>query len=284
MYNVIDKAMQLLEGKEAFTREGKSLDLYNFMGTECKTIAEVASTNRITDRAAAVGVLQSPEASYDLRYLAWKSLHASNDDHSTDVMIAFQIMDDQRIQLAMPDGEPWQELHITLGYFGEPTENNTREKLVELTKSLADSFMPFAAKASGLGRFSSDDGDDACVVLMDDVMFPLIYERMQELCRGLEIDYSPTHGYTPHMTLGYLNKESKMPLQRWSIMSLPIQSLALHWGTEVLPFALSWSAPEPSELKDVYHGTGNIPPKRKKGKAVIRRNRFLAQRLGAKDE
>lgn len=263
--------------------ESKSIETYNFMGTPCKSVDEVAETNRISKKAAAFGILQSPDASNLLRALAMKALHAYQGEHSTDVMIAFEIEDDVAAQLALPDGDPPEELHITLGYFGEASNTITRESMLILAHQLAREVPPMDVLLNGIGRFSSEDGDDACVVLIDHPLLPSIYTRMLDLANELQVNYQPSHGYTPHLTLGWLNREAKMPTQRWTPIKVRIASIALHYGNDVHPIPLSWHGskmddPQPlprDEQKDVHTGNGGRRKRRKEKPVVLRARSIL---------
>lgn len=254
--------------------EKKELNLINHMGEQAETVEEVAAINGISNIAAAYGILGIADAK-SMYPLAQKMLHQYRGEHSGDVMIAFELEPEFKRQISLPDGDDSGELHITLGYFGSPSNTITKESMEVLCTKLAASLEPMEFTVSGIARFSSEDGDDALVALVDHPELPAIYCRMLYLANRLQVNWTPNHGYTPHITLGWLDREDSMPLQRWQPIKARIRAIALHYGTDVRTYYLGWGGGKlGDQVKDVHAGNGGRR-KTKKLKAVRRANTVM---------
>lgn len=86
-------------------------------------------------------------------------------------MIALKPRRDYANQLAVPGGEPPQDLHCTLVFFGEQiaVERFPTEELANACSQLADLYGAITARVFGQAIFNPDTNDPAAVYLLNDV-------------------------------------------------------------------------------------------------------------------
>lgn len=143
---------------------------------------------------------------------------------------------------------PPQELHVTLAYFGmtdEVPEELTFSRLLGWAEALAEHHGPFFARLNGMSRFNGED-QDAVVLNVDAKEIEDIRAHTMNLF-GNYVNRS--HGYTPHMTIGYLDKESDLHIQRTPpIDDVYIEYITVAYGREYVRVKLS--KPEQQEKID----------------------------------
>lgn len=157
--------------------------------------------------------------------------------------------------LAIPGGEVATDLHITLAYLPadgddvtrNPTTNDhARTDLLRIIDSVAASFRPISGCIGGIGRFAasaSSDMKDVCIALVD---VPGLSELRARLCSTLEINgfaVAKNHGYTPHITLAYIDPTAEMPVESVPSYSLQFDTVWVCIGDERIPFDLGALAP-----------------------------------------
>lgn len=128
------------------------------------------------------------------------------------VMVAFMLPDNiARIlhRLAgMPGGLPPKELHVTLGYLGNTKD--LQEKKQEVINALYDfaakQKKPIKGTISGTGQWQADDGKTCVYASFDS---PDLLDFQQALVKTLPVKVASNHGYTPHITLAYINHEDR---------------------------------------------------------------------------
>lgn len=239
----VERALNALDTKGA--GQGRSrraaMAVVNFDGTDCSTVAELAAANRKSELGAAVFALQHKSAvpvelyRDAVRYV--KMLHPSPPSNSDGVAVVFTFDYDTARQLAIQDGEPAGELHITLGYFGDVRNFHSMRGMLIGTALTASELKPFTVKLNGITRFTGE-GEDALVVNADSPVLGHAYRMLHEHLKSQGIATASEHGYTPHMTLGYLDHDDVMPIQRWLPVEVRINTVALWFGKERIGFRL----------------------------------------------
>ena len=144
--------------------------------------------------------------------------------------LAFFLSEDLANAIALPGGEPPGELHLTLVYFGEQVSLPV-DQLQSLLKEKCRAMPPLTGRIAGIGRFSAEgrSGDEDVIYASFDS--PGLLELRDELLvcvqtAGLEPD--TTHGYTPHVTLAYVDPDQEVDLNlpfievEFSIITLAI--------------------------------------------------------------
>lgn len=208
----------------------------NFDGTECKTIAEFAATNRCSELKAAVyawehkdGELYNDACRFIKRF---RPSESHSHDTTTSVMLTFARA--SALQLAMVGGDEPDTLHITLGFFGAVSPED-RAKILKAVQFTASEWSSFTAMANGITRFSSDSetGRDAVVLNMDSMS---INRLRQTFIEGLVRFGAPRpiedHGFMPHTTIGWIDQDDDMPISRWSPVRVRISDIAMWMGEE----------------------------------------------------
>ena len=141
---------------------------------------------------------------------------------STGGMIALYPRQDDALKLAVPGGEPVEELHVTLAYLGEDVTGLDPEPLITALYGVTDPVTVITARIMGHALFNPDGGDDPeepkepCVVYLvsDSDQIPDLHTQVMNLIEEYGVHYpmpKQHNPYIPHITAGY---------------SLPIEALS----------------------------------------------------------
>ena len=146
----------------------------------------------------------------------------------TGVMIALYPQPSVAEKIAIPDGEPADDLHVTLLFFGEAADKTEGDlqKLDLACDKVASAFAPLKANIGGLGRFytTDEDGNQAFYASVD---HPSLPDLRQVLANSLIGMYKDNHGFSPHMTLKYVKENEANPLTKWTPMDVNFNALHL---------------------------------------------------------
>lgn len=155
---------------------------------------------------------------------AWQHSSANNDlpdvvgkddkdaEQHTGVMVAFYPDPDQAAELALPDGEDPEDIHLTLAYLGQvgaELSDEDEAAVVQAVKAWAAQQEPVTGAVAGIGFFDQDPP-----VTYASVDAPALPTARQKLVEGLAaagVPHVQTHGYTPHMTLDYADRRDHNP-------------------------------------------------------------------------
>jgi len=109
-------------------------------------------------------------------------------------------------ELALDEGLPAEELHLTLAYLGEAKDVDVA-KLKTIVAVLADTVPPITAKVNGIGFFSeSHNNTPVTWASVDAPALPSVRERLVRHLVEANLPVSTDHGFTPHMTLAYADR------------------------------------------------------------------------------
>jgi 2'-5' RNA ligase len=134
----------------------------------------------------------------------------------TGMMVAFMVKPEIAEQLALPDGEPAGDLHITLAFLGdmndEPHDDQLRPDtsphgIKDILTSFASTAQPLSGKISGVGTFVNT-GDSTPIYASVNV--PGLTEwrnKLVETIGAWNYFVSQTYAYTPHITLAYTSDD-----------------------------------------------------------------------------
>ncbi|MET7363327.1 NAD(+)--rifampin ADP-ribosyltransferase [Streptomyces sp. NPDC005562] len=144
-------------------------------------------------------------------------------DNDEGIMVAFVPPPEIAQQLAQDDGQPADDLHITLAFLGKKSDY-TREQLAvlpQLISAWAVRQKPVNIRIGGVGKFSNPDEDQH--VLWASVDIPGGAQLHSDLARYLEghgYRLPSEHGWNPHMTLRYVDRHFRfmphLPEHRWT--------------------------------------------------------------------
>lgn len=179
---------------------------------------------------------------------AYRRRVAAEGDKQSGVMVALFLDDDTAKALAIPGGEPPEDLHITLAYCGKMDDHDsiTLARLVAAVHDLVTVSPPLHGKVGGVGVFLPGDGSDGkeCVVALPDVPYldkfrEELVSRINHISTANGKLVSADHGYTPHITLRYRDAGSDESLPRVPALDLHFKSVVVALGDSHLEMNLS---------------------------------------------
>lgn len=111
------------------------------------------------------------------------------------------------------DGEPPQQLHVTLLYLGHDEDYSDKElaKLPQLVRQWAKTQRPLKARTQGAGTFVNE-GEHVLWASVDIPGGTRVHDSLVDFLRGHGLAIEEDHGWIPHMTLRY---------DRWHVRFLP---------------------------------------------------------------
>ncbi len=171
---------------------------------------------------------------------------SSSAQSDTGMMVAFMLKPEIAEQLALQDGEPATNLHVTLVYLGDMRETSLdRAHLSDILTSFARSVKPLEGVTGGVGRFINPGEDAHPLIALVNV--PGIQELRRMLAGIVSTagyNVANDFDYTPHITLAYIPKDSPMPINSVPSVQLTFDKLCLAIGNERFYFPLG---PDQSE-------------------------------------
>lgn len=182
----------------------------------------------------------SSEASESQIWLAEKS--------PTGFLVALWLPSAAATSLAIKGGEAAADLHITLALCGDAEEMDelVQARIITAIDETVRYRDKLEGKISGFGRFSNvEEGEKHVFYASPDV--PRLAELRQEIVNCLMnkgVDVDSNHGFTPHITLAYLDPEEDNPLSEIEDMSLLFEGVTVMAGTRRIDIPF-WK-PEPS--------------------------------------
>lgn len=149
----------------------------------------------------------------------------------TGLLVAVWLDDALASQLALPGGEPADQLHITLCYCGDANEMSDVQigRAIAAVAEAGMMYGPLSGQLAGMGRFNASEYTDGKDVIYANVDVPGLEELRQMLASTL--DYMAgcpplkTHGFTPHVTLSYIDAGADWPVPRIESQPITIRSL-----------------------------------------------------------
>lgn len=162
----------------------------------------------------------------------------------TSAMTAFFLPEDAAEQLAVDGGEPPDQLHLTLTYLGETDDLPNVGKLKAAVAAFAADHEPFEGRVAGIGRFTSvpDGAPHPVYASVDSPALSAFREALSAAINGSGgASVDTTHGFTPHITLAYVNADDPTPIESVPALDLTFDTLTLALGGEYLDYPLGSS-------------------------------------------
>lgn len=168
------------------------------------------------------------------------------DDVHPGAMVAFLLDDAMREALLdateLADDEDAIADHVTLVYLAPDAADLDAQKnaiLMGLAELAADT-PPIEATVNGYGRFNGGDGEDgdALYVNVDSPDLPDLYDDLTDCLEACGCEWEGSHGFTPHITLAYLQSGDAMPDLDIPALPLTFDRIALVWAGETITFPL----------------------------------------------
>ena len=116
-----------------------------------------------------------------------------------------------------------------------------REAIEQFIGEFAAVSEPMVGVIGGIGRFNGSETSGGQDVIYASFDAPNLAEFRQELVEALEDAEAPiakNHGFTPHITLAYVDKDAEMPPLFLETISLRFEAVTLYWGDERVRFDL----------------------------------------------
>jgi len=161
----------------------------------------------------------------------------------TGVMLALYPPADVAAQLVAMTGVtmPAEQLHVTVAYCGsaDMLRDEQIAGAILTAKALSLSEEPLTAKLNGIGRFNASESSDGKDVLFAIVDCPDLDKLRRHACEMLEYhdcELASNHGYTPHMTLAYVDTGSASPLTMLPTIDLTFDRMSVAVGGKVVSF------------------------------------------------
>lgn len=182
----------------------------------------------------------------------------------TGIMIAFMLDQATAEKLVLPDGEPVENLHVTLAFMGDMNDEpqagklhpvKTLSSLQTVLSALTSFEAPLQGHVGGLGRFINPDTDVTPVIAQVNV--PGLQEWRRRLVGLLEISgyfIAKDFDYLPHITLAYIPADAPMPVESVEPLPLTFDTLCLAVGDDRYYYPMGAGyvtrAPQSTETKE----------------------------------
>lgn len=153
------------------------------------------------------------------------------------LIIAFWPDEETARRLSIPGGEKQDNLHMTLMYVSEEPTQDDIYCAVQAVNNFVREYVEegdsaITGRVSGFGRFANDEED----VLYAGVDMPGLEHDRHELMEMFE-DYCseemeetlehPEHGFTPHITLKYMEPGDALPFDRYPSVPLTFEYIVV---------------------------------------------------------
>jgi 2'-5' RNA ligase len=170
------------------------------------------------------------------------------------IMVALFIPSWAQNQVAVPGGEPKEDLHITLNYLGDAAEMslNEQRRLIGVVGEVARRTRCLEGELVGTGRFTNGEETDPFWV---GVQVPGLMDLQEDLANSLkDAGFSPhaDYGdYRPHVTVAYIPAEAETPALEFAPVKVCFEHLTVAIGGQRLELGLvpkgdMWPEEQPS--------------------------------------
>jgi len=173
-----------------------------------------------------------------------RTMEAANPNtHEKSIMLSFALPRDVLEEISEDDGEKKKDLHMTLLYLGKMADWNKDlvEQLPEMIKTYAANSQPLSGTISGIGRFAASESSDDMDVLYRSVDIPGLPSWRQDLVEILAFNgfrREANHGYTPHITIKYLDPEESLSVGKQQHVPVVFDAIVCNIGDETHRFPL----------------------------------------------
>jgi 2'-5' RNA ligase len=159
----------------------------------------------------------------------------ARNDADPGVMIALKVPASVAADLALPGGEDAADLHVTLAYLGRKSSLSPDSIKVarEVVGLMAEAYPALTAKLAGCGRFSaseSSDGQDVIYLSVDSADLCEFRAELVDMLDVAKVPYKKNHGYTPHVTLKYVDTSKSHKTDHFEPVHLTFDSVSFYEG------------------------------------------------------
>lgn len=192
-----------------------SEEVFELVLAEMEEVAAATADNTAFDRRmaeAAVGDVTTDVVAQDDEDITNKGQKQAV-DNTGGAMIAFVPSESIRESLSMRNGQPVDQLHVTLAFLGDNAEmsEDDRRAIRAVTLATARRQRPITARFSGTARFQTDGELDPFVALLDSQELKDFREELVANLEAAEVEVSRKFSFTPHITLTMLAENQRTP-------------------------------------------------------------------------
>lgn len=159
-------------------------------------------------------------------------------------MIALHLPNAIAKKLAIKGGEDAKDLHITLAYLGKGLSDAQKKRAAIAVRKFAGAVDGIDVTLGGVGRFSASDsseGRDVIYLSVDSPQLTKLHPHLMELLADVGLQPSGAHGWIPHVTLAYVAKNDRTPIERLEPIAVHFDKVALTIGGTKMSFPLKLS-------------------------------------------
>lgn len=151
-------------------------------------------------------------------------------DNQDGYMVALYPPPDVAKAIALPGGEPVEELHLTLAYMPNEDGADDTARLGAILQDWAQGQAPLEGAVQGVGRFNpkEENGKEPFYASFFCDQLPAFRQSLIDLIQGH--GYQVALNFTPHITLAYLEKGTSPLLQPIEDRNARFDSVALVVG------------------------------------------------------
>jgi len=168
------------------------------------------------------------------------------DSKYTGVMVALYPSAEMAAQIAQSMAGvtmPPEELHVTLAYLGSVDALTDAQiaGAILAAKKVATYSEPLTGTINGVGRFNasqSSDGQDVIYAVVDLPGLDDVRQWLNKCMDEYEIEPVKNHGYTPHMTLAYIDSGSPSPVSLMPTMPITFGAISVSVGGKRVDFPM----------------------------------------------
>ena len=150
-------------------------------------------------------------------------------DFSKGAMIALYPPAGLARQLHTDGGFDVDELHCTVAYLGDAADVDL-DKVLTAAEAIAER-PAITGSVAGHGRFTGGE-QDVLVALVDSPALEQLRRDLVDALSKLNIEVPAEHGYTPHVTLQYLDRGDLSPVDRLEAPPVTFGALVVVHGTD----------------------------------------------------
>lgn len=150
-------------------------------------------------------------------------------------LVALWLDPETAAKLALPGGESADSLHITLCYCGDAAEMGElgQARAIAAIDNAIRYWNPLEGTVAGYGRFIATESSDNLDVFYATPDVPNLSEIRQRIADCLiecGVPYSSAHGYSPHITLAYVDSSAKNPVDQLDPLPLKFGGVTVMVG------------------------------------------------------
>ncbi len=158
-------------------------------------------------------------------------------------MVALMLSPEQQALIApfrVGDMADSEADHITLLYLADDAELQTgfKNKIIERLAQIASMCSAIGGKLNGYGRFSGDGEMYPVYANYDSAQLFKVRSKLMWKLAELGVELPEDHGFTPHLTLGYLPTSEAMPALDMPDLDMNFPGFSLIWAGERIDYML----------------------------------------------